>query len=96
MRCSGRSVTPHCRSGFQRHFMRNARHCFNRHRIHDPRANLAPRPTLAHLARPQTSRQPIDSPPRSGTTGVSPAGNSAGSVHSSRRSVTFSVLRGKP
>lgn len=42
------------------------------------------------------SFQPIVSPPRNGTTGVSPAKISRGSSHASRRSVTVSALRGSP
>ena len=44
----------------------------------------------------QASRQPIVSPARSGTTEASPATISAGSVQSSRVSVTRSLLRGRP
>lgn len=75
---------------------------------HSERSWRAPRSSCRHRSRRarqpgpprrrehQTSRQPIASPPRSGTTGPAPASISRGSSHVSRRSVTVSALRGKP
>lgn len=75
---------------------------------HSERSWRAPRSSCRHRSRRarqpgpprrrehQTSRQPIASPPRSGTTGLAPASISRGSSHVSRRSVTVSALRGKP
>lgn len=75
---------------------------------HSERSWRAPRSSCRHRSRRarqpgpprrrehQTSRQPIASPPRSGTTEPAPASISRGSSHVSRRSVTVSALRGKP
>lgn len=75
---------------------------------HSERSWRAPRSSCRHRSRRarqpgpprrrehQTSRQPIASPPRSGTTGPAPASISRGSSHVWRRSVTVSALRGKP
>ncbi len=50
----------------------------------------------AAAPRVHARRQPIVSPPRSGTTEVSPASTVAGSCQLSRRSVTVSLARGRP